>query len=119
LRRYYRRLPLRKWENPSDENIRFKIIRSSTGIFADAQQRLVAPPPLLLGGLPCRVTGVAGYLLFSLKQRITSSCGSVSSRLLGRRALRRLRYGGQQVVRVEHVNDGGQAVIGNVKKPDL
>jgi hypothetical protein len=34
--------------------------------------------------------------------------------------LRRLRTGGQQVVRVEHVhvNDGGQAVIGNVKKSD-
>jgi hypothetical protein len=33
--------------------------------------------------------------------------------------LRRLRTGGQQFVRVEHVlNDGGQAVIGNVKKSD-
>jgi hypothetical protein len=34
--------------------------------------------------------------------------------------LRRLRHGGQQVVRVEHVhvNEGGQAVIGNVKKED-
>ena len=34
--------------------------------------------------------------------------------------LRRLRSGGQQFVRVEHVhvNDGGQAVIGNVKKDD-
>ena len=34
---------------------------------------------------------------------------------------RRLRNGGQQFVRVEHVhvNDGGQAVIGNVKGPDL
>ena len=33
---------------------------------------------------------------------------------------RRLRNGGQQFVRVEHVhiNEGGQAVIGNVKKPD-
>jgi hypothetical protein len=33
-------------------------------------------------------------------------------------AFRRLRNGGQQFVRVEHVhvNDGGQAVIGNVKK---
>jgi hypothetical protein len=32
-------------------------------------------------------------------------------------ALRRLRHGGDQYVRVEHVhvNDGGQAVIGNVK----
>jgi hypothetical protein len=34
--------------------------------------------------------------------------------------LRRLRNGGQQFVRVEHVhiNDGGQAIIGNVKKAD-
>ena len=33
-------------------------------------------------------------------------------------ALRRLRSGGSQVVRVEHVhvNEGGQAVIGNVRK---
>jgi hypothetical protein len=31
--------------------------------------------------------------------------------------LRRLRHGGDQYVRVEHVhiNDGGQAIIGNVK----
>src|SRR4051795_1437909 len=34
-------------------------------------------------------------------------------------ALRRLRNGGSQYVRVEHVhvNEGGQAVIGNVKAP--
>jgi hypothetical protein len=34
--------------------------------------------------------------------------------------LRRLRTGGQQFVRVEHVhvNDGGQAVIGNLNKQD-
>ena len=34
--------------------------------------------------------------------------------------LRRVRQGGHQYVRVEHVhvNDGGQAIIGNVKKPD-
>ena len=34
--------------------------------------------------------------------------------------LRRLRNGGQQYVRVEHVhvNDGGKALIGNVKKSD-
>ena len=49
---------------------------------------LVASPPLLLGCLPCRVTGIAGRLLFSLKQRITFYLfGSVSGRLLGRRAL--------------------------------
>jgi hypothetical protein len=31
--------------------------------------------------------------------------------------LRRLRHGGDQYVRVEHVhvNDGGQAIVGNVK----
>ncbi len=34
--------------------------------------------------------------------------------------LRRLRTGGHQFVRVEHVhiNDGGQALIGNVKRAD-
>jgi hypothetical protein len=34
--------------------------------------------------------------------------------------LRRLRHGGQQFVRVEHVhvNDVGQAIIGNVKKEE-
>ena len=34
--------------------------------------------------------------------------------------LRRLRHGGHQFVRVEHVhvNDGGQAVIGNLKTTD-
>ena len=34
--------------------------------------------------------------------------------------LRRLRSGGQQFMRIEHVhvNDGGQAVIGNVKKQE-
>jgi hypothetical protein len=34
--------------------------------------------------------------------------------------LRRLRNGGSQVLRVEHVhvNEGGQAVIGNVRSPD-
>jgi hypothetical protein len=49
---------------------------------------LVTSPPLLLGGLPRGVTGIAGRLLFSLKQRITFCLfGSVSGRLLGRRAL--------------------------------
>ena len=50
---------------------------------------------------------------------------SAASRLLRAYAMqmevfRRLRNGGQQYVRVEHVhvNDGGQAIIGNVKKAD-
>ena len=48
----------------------------------------VAPPPLLLCCFPCRVTGIAGRFLFSLKQRI-SLClfGRVLGCLLSRRAL--------------------------------
>ena len=56
---------------------------------------------------------------FGTEQRI-AAFGSTSARLLKAYAmqmevLRRLRNGGQQYVRVEHVhiNDGGQAVIGN------
>ena len=49
---------------------------------------LVASATLLLGCLPCRVTGIAGRLLFSLKQRITFCLfGSISGCLLGRHAL--------------------------------
>jgi hypothetical protein len=50
-----------------------------------------------------------------------AALGSAAARLLRAYAtqvevLRRLRQGGQQYVRVEHVyvNDGGQAVIGNM-----
>jgi hypothetical protein len=59
---------------------------------------------------------------FGTDRRI-AAFGSAAARLLRAYAmqvevLRRLRNGGQQIVRVEHVhvNDGGQAVIGNVKK---
>jgi hypothetical protein len=55
------------------------------------------------------------------EQRV-AACGSAAARLMRTYAaqvevLRRLRNGGQQLVRVEHVhvNDGGQAVVGNVK----
>jgi hypothetical protein len=55
-----------------------------------------------------------------------AALGSAAARLLRAYAtqvevLRRLRHGGQQYVRVEHVyvNDGGQAVIGNVKRPEM
>jgi hypothetical protein len=61
---------------------------------------------------------------FATEQRV-AAFGSAAARLMRAFAtqvevLRRLRHGGQQVVRVEHVyvNDGGQAVIGNVKKED-
>jgi hypothetical protein len=61
---------------------------------------------------------------FATEQRV-AAFGSAAARLMRAYAaqvevLRRLRNGGQQFVRVEHVhvNDGGQAVIGNVKKPD-
>jgi hypothetical protein len=61
---------------------------------------------------------------FGTERRI-AAFGSTAARLLKAYAMqmevfRRLRTGCQQYVRVEHVhvNDGGQAVIGNVKKSD-
>ena len=58
-------------------------------------------------------------------ERRVAAFGSAAARLMKTFAMqvevfRRLRHGGQQYVRVEHVhvNDGGQAVIGNVQKPD-
>jgi hypothetical protein len=60
---------------------------------------------------------------FATAQRV-AAFGSAAARLMRACAqvevLRRLRHGGQQFVRVEHVHihDGGQAVIGNVKKKD-
>jgi hypothetical protein len=56
-------------------------------------------------------------------ERHIAAFGSAAARLMRAYAiqvevLRRMRTGGQQFVRVEHVhvNDGGQAVIGNVRK---
>jgi hypothetical protein len=56
--------------------------------------------------------------------RSVATMASAASRLLRAyatqvEALRRLRNGGSQFVRVEHVhvNEGGQAIIGNVKAP--
>ena len=58
-------------------------------------------------------------------ERRVAAIGSAAARLMRAYAmqvevLRRSRNGGQQFVRVEHVhvNDGAQAIIGNVKKPD-
>jgi hypothetical protein len=61
---------------------------------------------------------------FTTEQHI-AAFGSTTARLMRAYAmqvevLRRLRGGGQQLVCVEHVhvNDGGQALIGNVQKSD-
>jgi len=61
---------------------------------------------------------------FGTERRI-AAFGSTAARLMKVftmqvEVLRRLRHGGHQFVRVEHVhvNDGGQAIIGNVKKAD-
>ena len=61
---------------------------------------------------------------FATERRV-AAFGSAAARLMRTYAtqvevLRRLRNGGQQFVRVEHVhvNDGGQAVIGNLKKTE-
>jgi hypothetical protein len=58
------------------------------------------------------------------KKRL-AALGSAAARLLRAFAtqvelLRRLRHGSRQVIRIEHVsvNDGGQAVIGNVAMPN-
>ena len=58
-------------------------------------------------------------------ERRIAAFGSAAARLMRAYAiqvevLRRLRTGGQQFMRIEHVhvNDGGQAVIGNIKKQD-
>jgi hypothetical protein len=55
-------------------------------------------------------------------ERRIAAFGSTAARLMKVftmqvEVLRRLRHGGHQFVRVEHVhiNDGGQAIIGNVK----
>jgi hypothetical protein len=61
---------------------------------------------------------------FGTERRI-AAFGSAAARLMRAYAtqvevLRRLRHGGQQVVRVEHVhvNGGGRAVIGNLQQQD-
>jgi hypothetical protein len=61
---------------------------------------------------------------FGTERRI-AALASAAARLMKAFAmqlevLRRLRSGGHQYVRVEHVhvNEGGQAVIGNIKKAD-
>ena len=63
-------------------------------------------------------------IAFATERRV-ATFGSAAARLMRAYAtqveiLRRLRHGGHQVVRVEHVrvNDGGQTVIGNVRKTD-
>ena len=61
---------------------------------------------------------------FGAERRIATYASAASCSLtvyvMQVEVFRRLRNGGQQFVRVEHVhvNDGGQAVIGNVKRPD-
>jgi hypothetical protein len=64
-------------------------------------------------------------VVFAFSEQRVAAFGSTAARLMRAYAaqvgvLRRLRNGGQQFVRVEHVhvNDGGQALIGNVKKSD-
>jgi hypothetical protein len=70
---------------------------------------------------PYRMLTEIGYVAFVTERRV-ASFGSVAARLLRAYAtqvevLRRLRHGGHQYVRVEHIhiNEGGQAVIANVK----
>jgi len=75
--------------------------------------------------MACTHTAAMAVLakLDSASERQVAVIGSAAARLLRAYAtqvevLRRLRHGGHQYLRVEHVhvNDGGQAVIGNVKR---
>ena len=80
--------------------------------------------------MACTHTAAMGVLAkldvaFATERRV-AAFGSAAARLMRTFAtpvevLRRLRNGGHQYVRVEHVqiSDGGQAIIGNVKKPDV
>jgi hypothetical protein len=68
---------------------------------------------------------VLARLTGGASERRVAALGSAAARLLRAystqvEVLRRLRHGGRQFVRVEHVhiNDGGQAVIGNVAPRD-
>jgi hypothetical protein len=65
---------------------------------------------------------LGGLVELTAPDRNVAAMASAAARLLRAyatqvEALRRLRNGGSQFVRVEHVhvNEGGQAVIGNVK----
>jgi len=59
----------------------------------------------------------ANEMMLMAAQSPCQTCPRCTSRIV---LARRLRNGGQQFVRVEHVhvNDGGQAVIGNVKSSE-
>jgi hypothetical protein len=91
-----------------------------------------APKDEIEGALAVQMacTHIAAMALFARLQdgyqteRRTSLFATAASRLLRVyvsqvETLRRLRHGGSQFVRVEHVhvNEGGQAVIGNVRSP--
>ena len=67
---------MEKWDNFASGNHQLHAFRSRSGSLAmlTAMRRasgLVATPPLFLCCLPCRVTGIADRLLFSLQQRIS------------------------------------------------
>jgi hypothetical protein len=99
---------------------------------ARCNNRTVAPADELEGALAVQMaashTAAMAVLAkmdsgFGSERRI-AAFGSTAARLMKACAmemevLRRLRTGGQQLVRVEHVhvNDGGQAAIGNVITP--
>jgi hypothetical protein len=102
---------------------KLKLARLSPRLHGQAAATLTSSRPLG-GGVdsgknllrpPCILGGAAG-------DRTVAAMASAAARLLRAyatqvEALRRLRHGGSQTLRVEHVhvNEGGQALIGNVK----
>jgi hypothetical protein len=59
-------------------------------------------------------------VVFHLKEEAEAIGGGLKAYAMQVEVLRRLRHGGAQYVRVEHVHihEGGQAVIGNVRARD-
>jgi hypothetical protein len=108
--------------NRAKTKTRDKLKKLASGSFAIATGRIAAA----LSATEDRKERL-GILMrdWELRGPMASAFGSTAARLMRAFAihvevLRRLRHGGQQFVRVEHVhvNDGGQAVIGNVKTSD-
>jgi hypothetical protein len=107
-----------------DEQIRLSVrcrVRHNLGrrnafpsFIKSVQQPQRKTPPPIGGVLVCRRPGRAGTP-GRLRRRLP--CGLLRAYAAQVEALRRLRNGNSQTVRVEHVhvNEGGQAIIGNVR----
>ena len=125
---------IRHWSNCKQRRLPFGGISETAVNAALAMIEAAAPKDEIEGALAVQMacTHTAAMAVLARlggghgSELRVAALGSAAARLLRAYAtqvevLRRLRHGGQQYVRVEHVyvNDGGQAVIGNVKQPEM